>query len=198
MPVPVAVIIIIIVVGINIMVCGSIGQSIAEKKGYDDGFKMGALLGEFGLWLISARPDKHAYSSGEGVLSRHSRKKKEVSESDWQCACGRMNASYVGTCVCGRHKSDSVTVKKAEALSMLALAEREKAELAAEKAGVQTVPYAVRAAAEEAGKKASDPQTEKQEKLLRELEILRKMKELLECGAITQEEFDRKKKEVFG
>ena len=35
-----------------------------------------------------------------------------LQEDGWKCICGQLNASYVGTCSCGRTRADVEDIKK--------------------------------------------------------------------------------------
>lgn len=102
----------------------------------------------------------------------------------WKCRfCGRINAVYVGTCGCGRTKEESMLKNnniqevKSKSLEMNSKSEETKA------------------GNEESKPKSEDTKISNQ---IENLELLKKYKELLDIGAITQEEFENKKKEIIG
>lgn len=96
---------------------------------------------------------------------------REPKENEWKCKkCGNINMNYVGTCSCGNRKQDNDTFVPADTIQT-------KSEIIEEE--TQTV----------VNKKSSD---------LSVADEIKQFKELLDMGAITQEEFDRKKKDLLG
>ena len=133
------------------VVCGIITAKINESKGYDGGFLWGFFLGVIGIIIVAVRSDNHNYynnmGSGSDEYSQRLSAAANSSNSYWKCRqCGRSNADYVTTCVCGSPK------------------------------GYVPPP---------------EPKQNSADELL-------KYKQLLDAGAITQEEFDAKKKQILG
>lgn len=133
---------------------GVITKNINENKGYYGGFWWGFLLGWIGIIVVACKSDntrKNYYYENEAdrALSAYAAEKTNqnlMMQGGWRCPeCGRTNASYVTTCICGIPK----VFKKQETSSL---------------------------------SKADE---------------LEKFKKLLDAGAITQEEYDRKKRQIL-
>ena len=78
-----------------------------------------------------------------------------LQEDGWKCICGQLNASYVGTCSCGRTRADVEDLKKKKEQEQNQAGESER------------------------------------------LKQLQQYKALLDCGALTEEEFTAKKKQLL-
>jgi len=78
-----------------------------------------------------------------------------LQEDGWKCICGQLNASYVGTCSCGRTRADVEDIKKKKEQEQNQAGESER------------------------------------------LKQLQQYKALLDCGALTEEEFTAKKKQLL-
>lgn len=97
-------------------------MAVATHKGYSGNwFWFGFFCGVVGLIVAACiqptaremgrRMEMYAYSSTSSNTA--------VTPGSWACKCGRINASYTGTCVCGRTKPDTpgatVYLQKVEA-----------------------------------------------------------------------------------
>lgn len=110
----------------------------------------------------------------------HKIKSSQQVVKGWKCRfCGRINAEYVGTCGCGKTKMESALWKSNTVGSE----------------EVRPSVEEVKSSIEEVKPKSEGTNTKSQ---IENLELLKKYKELLDIGAITQEEFDSKKKEIIG
>ena len=78
-----------------------------------------------------------------------------LQEDGWKCICGQLNASYVGTCSCGRTRADVEDLKKKKEQEQNQAGESER------------------------------------------LKQLQQYKALLDCGALIEEEFTAKKKQLL-
>lgn len=86
---------------------------INENKGYYGGFWWGFFLGWLGVIVILCKPDNtrsyYYNKESDDALSAYAAEKSAqrlVREDDWKCPeCGRTNASYVTTCICGIPKN---------------------------------------------------------------------------------------------
>ena len=96
---------------------------------------------------------------------------REPKENEWKCKkCGIINQNYVGTCSCGNRKQDNDTFVPADT--------------------IQTKSETIEGETQTAlNNKSTD---------LSVADEIKQFKELLDMGAITQEEFDRKKKDLLG
>lgn len=96
---------------------------------------------------------------------------REPNENEWKCKkCGIINHNYVGTCSCGNRRQDNDTFVPEDTIQT-------KAEKIEEETQVMV------------SNKSSD---------LSVADAIKQFKELLDMGAITQEEYDRKKKDLLG
>lgn len=95
---------------------GFASQAINENKGYEGGFWWGFLLGWVGIIVVALKTpvDNTVY--------------RPVSYSpppdSWKCRCGRCNAPYVSSCVCGVTKSEAIAIahlsdKEAQNIALL-------------------------------------------------------------------------------
>lgn len=154
----------IIVVLIYAVIMGFATQAVIENKGYKDNwFWWGFFFGLIALIVAVARPQCVSSTGINMILTEEQEKKNELKRKDermlqedgWKCICGRLNASYIGTCSCGRTRSDIKAFEKKK--------EREQ------------------------------NQTGETERLKQ----LQQYKALLDCGALTEEEFAAKKKQLL-
>ena len=154
----------IVVVLIYGVIMGFATQIIIENKGYrDNWFWWGFFFGIIALIVAVARPQCSSIMVGNTVLSEEQAKKEELERKDermlredgWKCTCGKLNASYVGTCSCGRTHSEVEAFKQ-----------------------------------KQVEKKNQDGEAER-------LKQLQEYKKLLDCGALTEEEFTAKKKQLL-
>ena len=137
------------------IIFGIVSKTINENKGYYGGFAWGFWLGIIGIIVVACKPEnKSRESFAEKIYNDDLRKERIVSEGGWKCnRCGRTNASYTTTCICGTSEKENKNWEKKEV-------------------------------------KTSDRQTSQADEL-------KKFKELLDSGAITQEEYNVKKKQLL-
>lgn len=127
---------------------------------------------------------QYGYSGRMQQLSKEAQERKLLDTNGWRCLCGVVNPSYTGTCGCGRTKTE-VQKKQSEARQQL-INDAVNRQNQIEKQNI-------------ANQKSENEKTQ-QEKLVTynlRLDNIKKMKELLDAGAITQEEFDEKKKQLL-
>lgn len=167
------------------IICGVVCNKILENKGYNDNwFWWGFWFGIFALIVAATKPDNHGnyqssvgYGTDNSMLTRaaQGRRDAEFMKNDgWVCThCHTKNASYVGTCSCGRAKPQSVILHKPVEI-----------EKSWENNETQKSVGQVR---------AFNTVTNESDNL----DILKKYKELLDMGAISEEEFLEKKKELL-
>lgn len=114
----------------------------------------------------------------------HKIKSSQQVVKGWKCRfCGRINAEYVGTCGCGKTKTESALWKSNTVETIPRIEE------------VRPSVEEVKSSIKEVKPKSEEAKIKSQ---IENLELLKKYKELLDIGAITQEEFDNKKKEIIG
>lgn len=77
---------------------GAITKRINENKGYYGGFAWGFWLWWIGIIVVACR--RSAYGTPEEAVARP----EQIPHDSWKCKCGRYNAHYVSSCVCGSNK----------------------------------------------------------------------------------------------
>lgn len=165
----------IIVILINACIWGLATFTINSNKGYyNNGFWWGFWLGIFGLLVVLCKPESHGYYySPNREPERKDRLQpvtgpQTVPAGGWKCSCGRAHAAYVSSCPCG--------VSKAEIMIPGINKEAVTSPAPVAKPAVTTAVLA----SEE-----------------RIIATIKEYKNLLDSGAITQEEFDRKKDQLL-
>lgn len=104
---------------INLVVAcvfGVVTKLINENKGYYGGFAWGFWLGWIGIIVVACKPTNY-YSPRESIIvPAHNTNTRAMvlSDGSWQCRCGRHNARYVSSCVCGMNKSQIAAENTAE------------------------------------------------------------------------------------
>lgn len=94
-------------------VFGIITKSINESKGYYGGFAWGFFLGWIGILVVALRqapyytPSESIIVHKEETLPYQAITTQPANINSWKCSCGRCNADYVRTCVCGITKRDA-------------------------------------------------------------------------------------------
>ena len=95
----------------NACIFGVITKVINERKGYYGGFAWGFWLGWIGIIVVACRQAPF-YTSKESIIV-HPKKSglphnaianSAPSGGGWKCSCGRINAAYISSCVCGLNK----------------------------------------------------------------------------------------------
>ena len=183
----------ILIVIIQGIIFGFATKTIIANKGYDDNwFWWGFFFGLIALIVACARPQNIDYSyfnsqpsqptytgyqSSYGSNLRNAadmvHNEQVLAAGGWKCSCGRVNASYVSSCSCGKSKSevrDAEFKKKQEE-------ERRQAEQK-KREEIKKQAYVM----DECNK----------------VSAIKEYKELMDAGIITQEEFEAKKKQLLG
>ena len=100
------------------IIFGAITKSINENKGYDGGFAWGFFLGWIGIIVVACRPSvKYTYEESIIVPANKTPVQKNtyaaqlLDDGTWNCSCGRHNARYVSSCVCGLNKQQLFSAK---------------------------------------------------------------------------------------
>ncbi|MBQ5475307.1 MAG: SHOCT domain-containing protein [Lachnospiraceae bacterium] len=152
------------------IIWGIVTLKVNENKGYQGGFWWGFFLGIIGLLVVVCKPDNVRYNYSNGNSSSSNYVEPIVKNNDtWKCArCGRFNSSF--SCSCGLLKGDSYRLEKRQIEENLARASEDK-EIINEKA--------------------------QKENELKNIQLLKSYKELLDEGVITQDDFDKKKAELL-
>ena len=165
-------------------------NKVVENKGYTDSwFIWGFLFGLIAFVVALTKEDNHSniYSS-RTALTRASKAYDEefktivANGSDWYCKkCKKTNPSYVGTCSCGNTKA----------------ANNAKSTVSTDNSGSSAQKTEdTKKNVEEVTKNTETADEIKTEE--KNVRILKQYKDLLDAGVITQQEFDNKKKQIFG
>ena len=208
------------------IIWGVATNAIIHNKGYDENwFWWGFFFSFIAVIVAISKPEnrnRYTYqdsspsfgnitSSGYsfGSAERIASNEKTLSSGGWRCYCGRVNASYVGTCACGRTKSENEAMSKSGYVSSAPV--REEKPLANGEwrctCGRVNPSYVGTCACGKSRydidktEKATKPvegKDKKENDEMSNLSAIRELKALLDEGAITQEEFDLKKKQLLG
>lgn len=168
------------------VVWGFITKHISESKGYDGGFWWGFWLGLIGLIVVACKPNTYYNQSYNNYGSPYGspltpkltpyEQEKIIEEGGWKCNnCNRVNPDYITTCSCGTSKSNNVSIPF----------ERNSTPIERPKTKSELTPE-------------SKSTTETEPKLTLAADEILKLKQLLDAGALTQDEFDAKKKQLLG
>lgn len=95
---------------INGVIWGYACQQIIENRGYNENWFLWGFFFSLPAALVAlSKPQKsHAEEALMSQISSEKQEKDILKNGGWKCNyCGRANASYVGTCACGKTKTDS-------------------------------------------------------------------------------------------
>ncbi len=172
---------------IQACIFGAITQSINENKGRDGGFAWGFLLGAIGIIVVACRPAIH-YTPTESIIrpdyrtgssgyrsNAYSNPALGSGSNSWKCSCGRFNANYVSSCVCGQNKHQAISVKTTPGATK-----------PAPNHYIPATPGTLQAA----------PRTISADEF-KNISALKEYKALLDSGVITLAEFEAKKREIL-
>ena len=101
-------------------IMGAISKVVNEKNGYYGGFAWGFWLGIIGIVIVAVRQPPFHQSTESIIIPERGEKlpASAVAEEDipnsWQCRCGRYNAQYVSSCVCGVSKREALSPETEE------------------------------------------------------------------------------------
>lgn len=172
------------------IIFGFATKIVIENKGYaDNWFWWGFFFGFIALIVACAKPQNIDYSSfstqpptytshqtsyGSNLSNAANKVHNEqlLANGGWKCSCGRVQASYVSSCSCGKSKHE---VQAAE----LKKQEEEKRQEEQKK--------------QEEAKKQAETMDE-----ISKVAAIKEYKELMDAGIISQEEFEAKKKQLLG
>lgn len=151
---------------------------IVQSKGYDENwFWWGFFFGIIAFIVACTKPQYYrssVYNTTETIDKINGSYKNKDSSSSWKCRkCSRTNLSYVGTCVCGMTKSESAELD-------IKIINRQKVEAENQDKITTTNTTSPNMSFE----------NEKADAIL-------KYKNLLDMGAITEEEYSNKKAELL-
>lgn len=120
----------IILVIVQGMIFGFATQTIIDNKGYyENWFWWGFFFGLIPFVIACAKPQntRHSPYRGGGLYQSADDlyKKQMLNEGGWKCTCGKIQASYVSSCSCGKSKQEILypqTNKKQEETKQSAIA----------------------------------------------------------------------------
>ena len=184
---------------VNGLIWGAVSKAIIGGKGYDEAtqgsyYWIGFFLGFIGLILALAKPQNttpvnavQGYNNtslfSESPTNSSSAKAK--TEDTWKCYfCGRSNSMMSSGCICGKTKVESKRKEREEKSRPLT---NPNLPPNPNRISGSPAPITVNKSANPSGNNALD-----------NIEIIKKYKELLDIGAITQEDYDKKKSELLG
>ncbi len=179
-------------------------SKVAENKGYERGnwHIWGFFFGIFAfLVLVTKQPkSKTVTVEPESALSRMVREDEELKEKRaiasgtmWKCPkCKKANSNYIRTCSCGTEKPDPIIERTSTPKwTCVNCGAQNTIYQVICKCGMKKSENDQRTAAGEVYKNTQQASESEN------IDILKKYKELLDMGAISQEEFQIKKKELL-
>lgn len=150
---------------ISAFIWGFVTKKVIENKGYSENwFWWGFWFGFIALIVALTKPSCHSIETEKIYVEQSGnctyvktqtellREQERLEHGGWKCTCGRVNASYIMSCGCGKTRDEIAAKKTAQRIEM--------------------------------------DETKNFEKL-------KQLKELLDMDAITQEEFNEKKKQLI-
>lgn len=177
---------------VNGVIFGIACDKIIKNKGYyDNWFWWGFFFGIVALIVAAVKPENQdnynsdstsSYYNIDRVFSDENNTSQQgvditLKAGGWKCGyCYRVNPSYVGTCACGKSKQDTQNLQ----------------EMNRRPEDTKTAPVLETAVSEE--KEKLTVQTNNEE---HKIGLIKKYKELLDMGAISQDEFNQKKEELL-
>lgn len=156
------------------IIFGIATYKVIENKGYyENWFWWGFFFGFIALIVALSKPDVHyrnnTYDEVIGKTAEAIRTKDILASGGWRCSfCNSLNAFNVTSCSCGRNQDESKQHRK------------DLARLQQERTA-----------------KANGYKETSSNKEMNNIELIAKYKELLDAGAITQEEFEKKKQTLL-
>lgn len=194
------------------IIWGIVCERVIENKGYDSKgwFWWGFFFSFIAVIVAATKPEAKQYSydmNGTSFYPR-SEQNKYVNTNEWKCKCGRINLNYIGTCACGRTKSnqnDPITAKEVIINGFTGEWTCSCGKVNAGYVGTCSCGR-TKSGLIEAAQKSLDYQKETDaEKLtdsikeneMANIELIQKYKKLLDEGAITEEEYAKKKEKLL-
>ena len=187
------------------IVWGVVTQKNIENKGYDENwfwwgffFELLAVLVAFSKPQQRETTNYYAEKKEDPIWMSNTNRMSASSTSDgWKCICGRTNQLYTGTCGCGRTKEEVEETKKAKVAKSIAASrgfDVNKSEFNETKQQIHTEAPVKN----ETNQELHSEIPVKKDTTTDKFEEIKKYHELLTSGIITQEEFEKKKKELLG
>ena len=201
---------------------GWLTSRVGENKGYPSGsfFWWGFGLAMIGLLVVLSKPDRHSYMdavysspllrnkdsassvngwrcpncgrTNTGSICSCGTQRRNDGNNVWECPnCGKKNPSLYNTCDCGYEKGSAKTTVSGRQQWEEIMAAKKAEEEEAKK------PKTVENVGSTAVEKGTVDQASN-EQAKSKFDEVKAYKELLDSGIISQEEFDRKRKELLG
>lgn len=176
---------------------GIVCLNVAENKGIDDGiwFIWGLLFGFLAFLVVVSKPNYVTIlqDSNSGYIANNEK-------TDWVCPrCRHYNAGSISECICGQQRPikrvKKVQVQESKNDWKCRFCGKVNAEYVGTCGCGRTKQDSIRKPSIELKAKTENAHLDTQ---IESLELLKKYKELLDIGAITQEEYENKKKEIIG
>ena len=166
------------------IIFGAITRYLSESKGYNGGFAWEFLLGLIGLLVVGFRPDNAKQSMAPG---------QSIGKGTWTCSCGSKNSMRLEYCPICRKTRQEAEDRKCPHCGMFNRATRVFCWSCGKPLGTfpntsvlqdPAMPFASEKAHSSRGNASW-------------LDVLERLARLQEQGALTEEEFQQKKKEVL-
>ncbi len=162
------------------IIWGVVVYKVIENKGYyENWFWWGFFFGIFALIVALTKPtvqytaEQHEEETKIKKILEEKEKERTIQNGGWECIkCGKVLPHYTGTCGCGNTKSNN--------------------EMLEEKKRVQEEKKA------EEQRKTDEAASKSNNKSVDAVEEIKRYKELLDSGVITETEFEAKKKQLLG
>ena len=182
------------------IIWGVVCKKVIENKGYEESwFWWGFFFGIFAFFVAISKPQRVVENKvvGNTYLSRiaeESTRTRILKEGGWECPnCKAMNVRGLITCNCGTRKPDPYGAVEKKTNS------KETGWKCNECGTWNTVgTYICKCGMKKSENDKIQAEAEKAKTDITDnIEVIKKFKELLDMGAITQEEFEMKKKEFL-
>lgn len=184
------------------IIFGFATKKVIENKGYSENwFWWGFFFGIIALIVACTKPD----NVNTGTYSQYSLGNRTTDTSKtWLCKCNQVNSIYVGTCSCGRTRdsvlngtpkiASSGAPNTASSDTWVCICNRRNPAYVGTCACGRTKEFILNKTQKLSSQKTASKSTDDE---LAKLNLLKEYKALLDSGAITQEEFDAKKKDIL-
>lgn len=179
------------------VIWGFATKAVIRNKGYRENWFWWGFLGGWIVFVVAlTRPVKVERPEPESTLSRAAKEvdqEKILRDGGWKChCCGAINAKLSSTCKCGATKIISSDVQTSDVMWKCNGCGKEN----------EKYIFVCSCGVKKSENDTIEPRYEVDSDTIEfdrsdNIEAIKKYKELLDIGAITQEEFDIKKKELL-
>lgn len=193
----------IIMVLIYSIIWGIVCKKVIENKGYSENwFWWGFFFGIFAFFVAISKPQRLVETPREestylSRIAEESSRNRILKEGGWECpSCGTVNVRGLITCNCGTRKPNKYEDIENKVRQMNLEATGWKCNGCGNLNGDRV--FVCKCGVKKSENDKIEPKVEKKKADTTDnIEVIKKFKELLDIGAITQEEFDLKKKELL-